>query len=130
MYQFGGVGVFAHTFACLLWQVDECTRELLTNEMNISALYMHDRRWRQGNDYLSMDDYARAVWQSPDGSTVGSTMGSAFGSTHSTSTMPAASQGHEVMPEIVEEGSADDEREVDTSLMAPLPQHHPLSPPS
>lgn len=104
----------------LCWQVDECTRELMSNEMNISALYMHDRRWRQGNDYLSIDEYARAVWNSPDGSTVGSTSGSAYGSAHSTSTLPAGGQGHEIMPEILEEGSADDEREVDTSLMCPL----------
>ncbi|KAK7110054.1 autophagy-related protein 9A-like [Littorina saxatilis] len=113
-------------------QVDECTRELMSNEMNINALYMHELRWRRGNSaYLSTDDYARAVWQSPEGSTAGSTLGSAYGITtaHSTSTLPALGQGHEVMPEIQEEGSADDEREVDTSMMSPPSLHHTDSAP-
>ena len=111
-------------------QVDECTRELMSNEMNINALYMHELRWRRTNgDYLSLDDYARAVWQSPDGSTVVSTTGSAFGSAHTASMMPTGGPGHEIMPEITEEGSADDEREVDTSVMSPPPLQRADSPP-
>lgn len=122
----GGTSVQTSLSGPTIRQVDECTRELMNNEMNINALFMHELRWRRGNnDYLSLDDYTRAVWQSPDGSTVGSTAGSAVMSAHSSSVLPPpGAQGHSVMPGITEEGSVEDEREVDTSLMSPPPQHH------
>ncbi|KAK7479311.1 hypothetical protein BaRGS_00029481 [Batillaria attramentaria] len=96
-----------------LRQVDECTRELMTNEMNLSALYMHELRWRRAHgEYMSFDDHARAVWQQqPSASPLASPPDCDF----TVATGPPTSI--KPMPEITEEGSADDEREVDTSLM-------------
>ncbi|XP_076464699.1 autophagy-related protein 9A-like [Babylonia areolata] len=115
-----GSGVHASLTPGAVREVDECTRELMTNEMNINALFMHELRWRRNtSDYLSLEDYTRAIWQSSDGSAVGSAYCPAGGQ-----------QGHSVMPGITEEGSADDEREVDTSRLSPLPPPPPPHLPS
>jgi hypothetical protein len=89
----------------------------MSSDMNVAALCLQEinRRWRTG-DYISPEDYYRAVWQLQDGSPT--TPGAVGGVSSSTG------QGHGLMPGIVEEGSAD-EREVDTSsAMSPPPHFH------
>lgn len=106
-----------------LRQVDECTRELMTNEMNLSALYMHELRWRRAHgEYTSFDEHARAVWQQPP---LLSPPESAS-NLHVTTAAPLGSITP--IPEILEEGSADDEREVDTSLMVSCSDTVPINP--
>lgn len=97
-----------------LRRVDECTRELMTNEMNLSALYMHELRWRRAHgEYMSFDDHARTVWQQQP--SLITPVSSPPEGGISVATGPPVSINP--MPEITEEGSLDDEREVDTSLM-------------
>nr|KAG5693795.1 hypothetical protein BaRGS_029425 [Batillaria attramentaria] len=82
------------------FHVDECTRELMTNEMNLSALYMHELRWRRAHgEYMSFDDHARAVWQQqPSASPLASPPDCDF----TVATGPPTSI--KPMPEITEEG--------------------------
>lgn len=103
-------------------QVDNYTRELMSSDMNVAALFLQEiNRRHRNSDFLTQEDYYRAVWHSHDDGSP--TAGGAVGGTvHSGS---AGGQGHGTMPGIVEEGSADDEREVDTSsLMMPPPRFH------
>lgn len=94
-------------------RVDECTRELMMNEMSINALYLHELRWRRSHgDYLSLDEHARALWRPPPAAAASSPV------EVSGSAATGSPTGMQPMPDIVEEGSAE-ERELDTSMIIP-----------
>ena len=82
----------------------------MSHDMNVAALCLQEvnRRRRHGDIVSSVDDYSRAVWQSGD-------------TTTTTSQGPQAVS--RLMPGIVEEGSLDDEREVDTDMVSSPPPH-------